>query len=165
MAVSLVIGHVNNLLLSDWSGDLLAQRIGHVKILTSCYLIGSVNDLLLPHWSMNMPVNCLFIGQYRFTWPPHWYVNDLLLPHWSMNMPVNCLFYWSVQIYLATSLVMSMTYCSLIGHASKQPFYWSVQIYLATSLAISMTSCSKGLSPRAIRAVCRSCKLFFLFQK
>ena len=29
--------------------------------------------------------------------------------------------------------------------------------YLATSLVISMTSCSRGLRPRAMRAVCRSC--------
>jgi hypothetical protein len=57
------------------------------------------------------------------------HVNDLMLP--LIGHARKTPFYWSVQIYLATSLVMSMTSCSLTGHASKLPFYWSVQIYLA----------------------------------
>jgi hypothetical protein len=62
--------------------------------MTFCFLIGYVNYLLF------------LVG----------HVNDLLmLPHWSATkLP----YYWSIQIYLATSLVMSMTSCFLIGYVN-----------------------------------------------
>ncbi len=121
--------------------------------------------LLHPHWStlIYLPVShgsyhshiSSFFMALQGTGSSQWSFWWLLAPYWAANIYLAASLVTSItfyQIYVAVSLVngqslaMSLTSCSLIGQWSMVmplncPFYWSVQVYLGTSLVMSMTSC------------------------
>ncbi len=113
MAVSLVNGHFTNLLLSDWSRQIYRPP---------SVVRGHIED-----------TSYFVIGPPRFNWPPHWTCQkniDLLFPHWLWKWPPD------------SSLVMSMTFCFLIGYVNDFLLpYWLCQWPPASSMVMSMTSC------------------------